>query len=138
MRLDYCSADRDKSPRDAGGVNLTFASYYAKWKRIILEEPECYTVRRFPWGVLALSWFLLSGLILGNPVAIAQSQTSQVFRELLERSEKEKKGLTFFVRGQTISGIVVKMLGSDAVEVRNQTYSRMIIKLESIDALAIN
>ena len=89
-------------------------------------------------GVLALSWFLLSGLILGNPVAIAQSQTSQVFRELLERSEKEKKGLTFFVRGQTIAGIVIRVVGTEAVEVRNQTFSRIIIKLDSIDALAIN
>ena len=89
-------------------------------------------------SVLALSWFLLSGLITGNTVATAQSQSGQAFRELLERSEKEKKGLTFFVRGQTISGIVVKFAGADAVEVRNQTFSRIIIKLESIDALAIN
>jgi len=89
-------------------------------------------------GVLALSWFVLSGLILGNPVAIAQSQSGQAFRELLERSEKEKKGLTFFVRGQTISGIVVKIVGADAVEVRNQTFSRIIIKLENVDAVAIN
>jgi hypothetical protein len=56
-------------------------------------------------GVLALSWFVLSGLILGNPVAIAQSQSGQAFRELLESSEKEKKGLTFFVRGQTIRAL---------------------------------
>ena len=89
-------------------------------------------------SLLALSWFLLSGLITANPVATAQSQSGQAFRELLERSEKEKKGLTFFVRGQTISGIVVKIAGADAVEVRNQTFSRIIIKLESIDALAIN
>ena len=89
-------------------------------------------------GVLALSWFVLSGLILGNPVAIAQSQSGQAFRELLERSEKEKKGLTFFVRGQTISGIVVKIVGADVVEVRNQTFSRIIIKLENVDAVAIN
>ena len=88
--------------------------------------------------VLALSWLLQSGLIPGNPVAIAQSQSGQAFRELLERSEKEKKGLTFYVRGQTISGIVVKIVGADAVEVRNQTFSRIIIKLESVDALAIN
>lgn len=89
-------------------------------------------------GVLALSWFLLSGLLLGHPVATAQSQSGQAFRELLERSEKEKKGLTFFVRGQTIAGIVIRVVGTEAVEVRNQTFSRIIIKLDSIDALAIN
>ena len=89
-------------------------------------------------GMLVLSWFLLSGLILGNRVATAQAQSSQAFRELLERSEKDKKGLTFFVRGQTISGIVVKIVGADVVEVRNQTFSRIIIKLENVDAVAIN
>jgi hypothetical protein len=86
--------------------------------------------------LIILSGFLLSGPI--NPIASAQSQAGQTFRELFERSEKDKKGLTFYVRGQTISGIVVKVIGSEAVEVRNQTFSRIIIKLESIDAVAIN
>ena len=61
----------------------------------------------------------------------------QSYRELLERSEKEKKGLVFYVKGQTISGIVVK-ISTDAVEIRNQTYSRIIIRLDSIDAVAMN
>jgi len=83
---------------------------------------------------------LVTLLILSfyTPIAPAQSQITQSFRELLERSEKDKKGLTFYVKGQTISGIVVKIIGTDAVEVRNQTFSRSIIRLDSIDALAIN
>ena len=85
-----------------------------------------------------LAAILLAAVTLSMPQASAQAQSVQAFRELLERSEKEKKGLTFYVRGQTISGIVVKIIGSDAVEVRNQTFSRVIIKIESIDALAIN
>jgi len=52
--------------------------------------------------------------------------------------DPEKKGLTFYVKGQTISGVVVRVIGADAVEVRNQTFSRIIIRLDSIDALAIN
>jgi hypothetical protein len=81
-------------------------------------------------AIFVLAAVLLAGSGVDNPKASAQSQAGQAFRELLERSEKDKKGLTFFVRGQTISGIVVKMVGSEAVEV--------IIKLESIDVLAIN
>lgn len=73
-----------------------------------------------------------------QPSAGAQSQVLQNFRELLERSEKEKKGLTFYVRGQAISGVVVKVIGNDAVEIRNREFSRIIIRLESIDGLAIN
>ena len=80
---------------------------------------------------------VLFGLIWNPSVAFAQSAFAQSYKELLERSEKEKKGLTFYVKGQTISGVVVK-IGSDAVEVRNQTFSRIIIRLDSIDALAMN
>lgn len=68
----------------------------------------------------------------------AQSKVTESFRELLARSEKENKGLTFYVRGQTISGVVVKVIGSEAVEIRNREFSRIIIRLESIDGVAIN
>ena len=71
------------------------------------------------------------------PFAQAQSPAAQNFRKLLDRSEKERKGLMFYVKGQTIPGVVVKING-DTVEVRNQTYGRIIIRLESIDAVAIN
>ena len=91
----------------------------------------------------SIRMFLLSAIlsiviVATISMAPAQSQSAQAFRELIERSEKDKKGITFYVRGQTISGIVVKIIGNEAVEVRNQTFSRVIIKLDSIDALAIN
>jgi hypothetical protein len=86
-------------------------------------------------------WMLLVILLLVlgfSSMVAAQSQVSESFRELLERSEKEKKGLTFYVKGQAIAGVVVKVIGTAAVEIRNREYSRIIIRLESIDALAIN
>ncbi len=64
--------------------------------------------------------------------------TVQAYQELIEQSQKEKKGLTFFIKGQTVAGIVVKIIGSEAVEVRNQNYSRVIIRLDQVDALALN
>jgi len=94
--------------------------------------------RRNLYGAILLVVVLLFGLIWTNPLAFAQSTIVQNYKELLERSEKEKKGLTFYVKGQTIAGVVVKIIGSDAVEVRNQTFSRIIIRLDSIDALAMN
>ena len=75
--------------------------------------------------------------LIGIPAVSAQSPAAQSFRELLDRSEKEHKGLMFYVKGQTIPGVVIK-IGTDAVEVRNQTYGRIIIRLDSNDALAIN
>lgn len=71
------------------------------------------------------------------PFVQAQAPATQSFRELLDRSEKERKGLMFYVEGQTIGGVVVK-INADSVEVRNQTYNRIVIRLDSIDAVAIN
>lgn len=61
----------------------------------------------------------------------------ELFKELIELSHKEKRGLTIFIKGQTIAGIVTQIIGLDAIEVRNQTFSRVIIRLDAIDAMAI-
>ena len=60
-----------------------------------------------------------------------------IYKELLERSLKEKRGLTFFVNGHTVSGIVTELLGEEAVAAYNQTYSRIVIRLDRIDAVAM-
>ena len=62
----------------------------------------------------------------------------QAFQDLFTQSQKEKKGLMFYVKGQQIGGAVTRILGNDAVEVRNQSYGRIIIRIDQIDALAIN
>ena len=58
------------------------------------------------------------------------------FNELIEWSQTEKRGLTIFIKGQTVAGVVVKIIGGEAIEVRSQTYSRVVIRLDSIDAMA--
>ena len=97
-----------------------------------------------------LGYLLLAGLLIygasqlagGNRGGTAQAaQPAPIpaaYQELLQLSLKEKKGLTFFMGGQTVGGVVVRVLGDEAVEIRNQTYSRLIIRLESVDGLAIN
>jgi ATP-dependent Clp protease adapter protein ClpS len=62
----------------------------------------------------------------------------QAYQELFAASQKEKRGLTFHVHGQTIGGAVVRVIGNDAVEIRSQQFSRIIIRLDSIDAVAMN
>ncbi len=57
---------------------------------------------------------------------------------LLQLSLKEKKGLTFFLNGQTIPGVVTNVIGDEGVEVKNQTHDRIIIRLDSVDAIALN
>jgi hypothetical protein len=62
----------------------------------------------------------------------------ELFKELIETSLKEKRGLTIFIKGQTIAGIVTQIIGLEAIEVRNQTYSKVIIRLDAVDAVAIS
>ncbi len=61
----------------------------------------------------------------------------ELFKELIETSLKEKRGLTIFIKGQTIAGIVTQIIGLEAIEVRNQTYRRVIIRLDAVEAMAI-
>jgi hypothetical protein len=61
----------------------------------------------------------------------------ELFKELIELSHKEKRGLTIFIKGQTIAGIVTQIIGLEAIEVRNQTFSKVIIRLDAVDAMAI-
>jgi hypothetical protein len=63
---------------------------------------------------------------------------AQAFRDLLEMSLKEKKGLTFYVNGHIIAGAVTRLIGEDAVELKNREFGRIIIRLDRVDAVAAN
>ncbi len=85
--------------------------------------------------------FFLTLVLLAPSMSFSQNPSAkspQAFQELFDYSLKEKKGLTFYVQGQTLVGIVTKISGDDAIEVRNQTSSRIIIRLDQIDAVAAN
>jgi hypothetical protein len=60
-----------------------------------------------------------------------------MFNEILEASQKDKKGVMLHVRGQSIAGVVVKISG-ESVELRSREYSRIVVKLEAIDAVSIS
>lgn len=58
-------------------------------------------------------------------------------RELLEASHNEKKGIMLYVKGQSISGAVVKT-SADTVELRSREYSRIVVRIDAIDAAAMS
>jgi len=62
---------------------------------------------------------------------------NDAMRELLEASQSEKKGITLYVKGQTIGGGVVKITG-DVVELKNREFSRIVVRIDAIDAAAMN
>ncbi len=60
----------------------------------------------------------------------------ETFREMFEWSQKENKGLTLWVGGQTIGGGVIKFT-ADTVELKSQQYRRIIVRIASIEAVAM-
>ena len=77
---------------------------------------------------------LAAAVACGEPVFGKDGET---MRELLEASEKDKKGVMLWVKGQTIPGIVVKM-DAITVELRSREYSRIVVKMDAIDAIAMS
>jgi hypothetical protein len=57
------------------------------------------------------------------------------FQELLEASLANKRGLTFYLNGQTVAGYVTK-IAERTVEARNQQHDRIILLLDRIDGVA--
>ena len=62
--------------------------------------------------------------------------TTPMFRSILEASQNEKKGVTLYVKGQAISGIVLK-IDAETVEMRSREFSRIVVRLDSLDAAAM-
>lgn len=67
----------------------------------------------------------------------AQGKDQTMFQELLEVSQKEKKGVLIVMKGHTLPGVVVKIT-ADSVELRSREYSRIVVRLDSIDAVALS
>jgi len=58
------------------------------------------------------------------------------FQELLDFSLANKRGLTFYLNGQSVGGYVTKIVDA-AVEVRNQEHDRVVLLLDRIDGVAL-
>jgi hypothetical protein len=65
------------------------------------------------------------------------AKDNDIMREILETSQKEKKGVSLYVKGQSIPGVVVK-IASDSVEMRSREFSRIVVRIDSIDAIAMS
>lgn len=71
------------------------------------------------------------------PASPLPEEKTPMFNELLEASQKDKKGVMVYVKGQAIAGLVTK-IGSESVELRSREYSRIVIRLAAIDAVAMS
>jgi hypothetical protein len=66
-----------------------------------------------------------------------QANPGPAFQDLLELSLKEKRGLTFRVKGKAFPGVVVRLF-SASVEVRKPDHARVLIRLDRIESVALN
>lgn len=80
----------------------------------------------------------LAGLLFCASGLVHAGADGDPFRDLLETSLKERKGVTCYVNGQTVQGRVTRMLGEQAVELTSREYGRIVIRLDRIDAVAGN
>jgi hypothetical protein len=81
-------------------------------------------------------------------LAVAGSATAQTpakepitckgpFKALLEASHANKRGVTLFLNGQTISGIVAACNADGSIEMTAQQYSRIVVLGERVDGAAM-
>jgi hypothetical protein len=59
------------------------------------------------------------------------------FRAMFEASRNENRGVTLFVGGQTIPGLVVACGNDGVVELKSQNYARIVVAIDRIDAAAM-
>ena len=83
---------------------------------------------------------LLIVLMLGCGLSLATeargSKTPDAYQALLKESLEKKFGLTFYLNGATVPGVVTKIGDDGFVEVRNQEHGRIIIRMDRVDAIA--
>jgi hypothetical protein len=79
----------------------------------------------------------LKVLVAAAAAVPAIGGTTSMFRNILEASMNEKKGLMLYVKGQAIPGIVVKF-DTETAELRSREYGRIVVKLDSLDAVAMS
>lgn len=59
------------------------------------------------------------------------------FKTLLEASHAEKRGVTLFFNGQSLSGIVTACHDDGRIEMRSQQFSKVVVLADRIDAAAM-
>ncbi len=61
-----------------------------------------------------------------------------LFKEIIEQSQIEKRGLTVYLKGQSLVGVVTKLIETEAFEMRSQMFDKIIVRIDAVDAIAIS
>jgi hypothetical protein len=69
--------------------------------------------------------------------SLLTGKENDAMKEILEASQNEKKGITLYVKGQSLVGVVTKIAG-EMVELRSREFSRIVVRMEAIDGAAMS
>ncbi len=64
------------------------------------------------------------------------TSAAEAYRSVFQDSLDNRRGIIVYVNGQSIPGAVVRLIGSDAVELRNQEHGRIVVRIDRIDGVA--
>ena len=59
-------------------------------------------------------------------------------KKYVAESLAKKKGLTFYINGNTVNGYVIRVIDDETVEVTNQTSTKVLVNLTRLDAVAMS
>lgn len=82
---------------------------------------------------------LAAALVVACSLASGLAQAAdaaQGIEQALSAAQQDKRGITLYVAGQTISGTVTRVEPGRWVELRNQQFGRIIVRLDRIDGVA--
>ncbi len=65
------------------------------------------------------------------------SNKFETYKEMFEASRDQKRGLTVYFGGQSVAGVVVEIIETQAIVMRSREFSRIVVCVEAIDALAV-
>ncbi len=87
---------------------------------------------------MAFAALILSLSFATSTMADTASSTDarSAFQSLFQDSLDNKRGLALHVGGQTIQGAVVRLIGTDAVELRNQQFDHIVVRIDRIDGVS--
>lgn len=84
----------------------------------------------------SLTLFGLFALLAWHAPAPAQDTADDIL-QLLEDSQRVKRGVVLYVNGVTLGGGVVRIEKNQFVELRSPEFGRLVVRIDKIDAAGL-
>jgi hypothetical protein len=82
--------------------------------------------------------FVKSHLTLMATTKLITFTMHDEIKKYLAESLAKKRGLTFYINGNTVNGYVTRIVDDETVEVTNQTSTKVLVILTRLDAVAMS